>query len=155
MIDLVMWMLKSKPLYVQAFGNNLATKKTTFSKKSFALYVFQFPNNVLVKVTSNAGSIYEHFHELKIFEKNRTLIHSFSGSYLFEKKKKLTFFNKIKNKYPDKVNRKKLIQNFIDSLLNKKTKEIISFKEQIDLMMVCFASDKSLISGKKIKISYL
>ena len=155
MIDLVMWMLKSKPLYVQAFGNNLATKKTAFSKKSFALYVFQFPNNVLVKVTSNAGSIYEHFHELKIFEKNKTLIHSFSGSYLFEKKNKETFFNKIKNNYPDKENRKKLIQNFIDSLLNKKTKEIISFKEQIDLMMVCFASDKSLMSGKKIKISYL
>ena len=155
MIDLVMWILKSKPLYVQAFGNNLATKKTAFSKKSFALYVFQFPNNVLVKVTSNAASTYEHFHELKIFEKNRTLIHSYSGSYLFEKKNKETFFNKIKNNYPDKENRKKLIQNFIDSLLNNKTKEIVSFKEQVDLMTVCFASDKSLRSGKKIKISYL
>ena len=74
MIDLVMWMLKSKPLYVQAFGNNLATRSTVFSKKSFAIYIFQFPNNVLVKVTSNAGSIYEHFHELKIFEKNKSLI---------------------------------------------------------------------------------
>ena len=71
MIDLVMWMLKSKPIYVQAFGNNLATRGTAFSKKSFAIYIFQFPNNVLVKVTSNAGSIYEHFHELKIFEKKK------------------------------------------------------------------------------------
>lgn len=155
MIDLVMWMLKSKPLYVQAFGNNLATKKTAFLKKSFALYVFKFPNNVLVKVTANAASTYEHFHELKIFEKNRTLIHSYSGSYLFKKKNKETFFNKINNNYPDKVSRKKLIQNFIDSLLSNKKKEIISFKEQIDLMTVCFAADKSLISGKKIKISYL
>jgi len=48
-----------------------------------------------------------------------------------------------------------LIQNFIDSLLNNKTKEIVSFKEQVDLMTVCFASDKSLRLGKKIKISYL
>lgn len=154
-IDLVMWLLKSKPIYVQAFGNNLATKKTVFSKKSFALYVYQFPNNVLVKITSNAASTYEHFHELKIFEKNRTLIHSYSGSYFFKKKNKETIFNKINNNYPDKKNRKKLIQNFIDLLLNKNRKSIISFKEQVDLMKVCFASDESLRSGKKIKISYI
>lgn len=155
MIDLIMWMLKSKPIYVQSFGNNLATKRTVFSKKSFILYVFQFPNNVLAKVTSNAASTYQHFHELKIFEKNRTLVHSYLGSYFFKKKNKKTFFNTINSNYPDKENRKKLIQNFIDSLLGDKTNEIISFKEQIDLMTVCFAADKSLLTGKKIAISYL
>ena len=154
MIDLVMWMLKSKPIYVQAFGNNLATRSTVFSKKSFAIYIFQFPNNVLVKVTSNAGSIYEHFHELKIFEKKKSLIHSYLGTYSFKKKNKETIFNRINTNYPDKKNRKKLIQSFIDSLLDKKNNEIINLKDQIDLMTVCFASDRSLELGKKIKIRY-
>ena len=115
MIDLVMWMLKSKPIYVQAFGNNLATRGTAFSKKSFAIYLFQFPNNVIVKVTSNAGSIYEHFHELKIFEKKKSLIHSYLGTYSFKKKNKETVFSRIFKSLSDKKNRKKLIQSFIDS----------------------------------------
>ena len=107
-----------------------------------------------MKVTSNAGSIYEHFHELKIFEKKKSLIHSYLGTYSFKKKNKETVFNRINNNYPDKKNRKKLIQSFIDSLLDKKNNEIINLKDQIDLMTVCFASDRALELGKKIKIRY-
>ena len=154
MIDLVIWILKSKPVYVQALGNNLVTRGTVFSKKSFAIYLFQFPNNVIVKVTSNAASTYDHFHELKIFEKNKSLIHSYSETFSFRKKNNKTFFSRIKNEYPDKKNRKKLIQSFVDILLDKKNNEIISLKEQIDLMTVCFAADKALETGKKIKSRY-
>ena len=59
------------------------------------------------------------------------------------------------HEYPDKKNRKKLIQNFIDVLISKKIKPIVTLKEQFDLMSVCFASDKSLKFKKKIKKKYL
>ena len=54
-----------------------------------------------------------------------------------------------------KKNRKKLIQNFIDTIKIKNTKPLISLKEQIDLMTICFAVDKSVKLNKKIKIDYL
>jgi len=60
----------------------------------------------------------------------------------------------ILGNYPDKSNRKKLIQNFLDNILNKKTKLILSNKEQLDLMNVCFFADESLKKRKKIKIKY-
>jgi predicted dehydrogenase len=154
MIDLVMWLLKSKPISVQSFGNNLGTKKIVFKKKSFALFIFEFPNNLIVKITANAASIYNHFHELKIFTNNETITHCFAGTHHFIKKKNKIIHNKINAEYPDKKNRKKLIQNFIDNLLNKNIKPIISFKEQLDLMNVCFAADKSIQTKKKIKINY-
>ncbi len=69
--------------------------------------------------------------------------------------KKKTKQKKIFSKYPDKVNRKKLIRNFLDHLNNKKIKPIITLKEQINLMTVCFSADKSMKSGKEIKINYL
>ena len=53
------------------------------------------------------------------------------------------------------LGRKLLIQNFIDTLQNKKIKPIVTLKEQIDLMSVCFAAEKSLKSKKKVKIKYL
>ena len=154
-IDLVMWFTKKRPISVSSFSNNLATKGTNFKKESFIVYVFEFPGNVIVKVSANAAGVYNHFHEVKIFEKNKTLVHNYLGSYTFVKKNKKTLFNELNYEYPDKKNRKKLIQNFIDVLLDKKIKPVITLKEQFDLMSVCFASDMSLNLNKKIKIKYL
>ena len=137
------------------YSNNLATKGTNFKKESFIVYIFEFPGNVIVKISANAAGVYNHFHEVKIFGKNKTLVHNYLGSYVFTKKNKKTVFNELNYEYPDKKNRKKLIQNFIDVLIDNKTKPAITLKEQFDLMSVCFASDRSLKLKKKIKIKYL
>ena len=57
--------------------------------------------------------------------------------------------------YYNKSNRKKLIQVFLDNLMKKDNKKIITHKEQIDLMSVCFSAEKSIRLSKKIKIKYL
>ena len=154
MIDLVMWILNKKPLYVTSYSNNIVTKKTNFKKQSFLIYIFEFSKNIIVKITANAAGIYNHFHEVKIFEKNKTLVNSYLGSYMFEKKGIKTHFKKLKYQYPDKINRKKIIQNFIDILIDKRSNSIISFKDQYNLMKVCFAADNSMILKRKIKIRY-
>ena len=154
MIDLIMWLLNKKPLYVTSYSNNIVTKKTNFKKKSFLIYIFEFSKNVIVKITANAAGIYNHFHEVKIFEKNKTLINNFLGSYMFKKKGIKTYFKQLNYEYPDKKNRKKIIQYFIDILIDKKNNSIISFKDQYNLMKVCFAADRSMNLKKKIKIKY-
>lgn len=154
MIDLVMWLINKKPLYVQSFGNKNITKKTNFKKQSFIVYIFEFPKNVIVKISANAVGIYEHFHELKIFEKEKTLVNNFLGSYIFKHDKSKINFKKLNYEYPDKKNRKKIIQNFIDILIDRKRNSIMSFEEQYNLMKVCFAADRSLNLKKKIKIKY-
>ena len=141
-----------KPISVISYGNDIATKKTKFKKKSFVINLFKFPGNVLVKITSNLAGNYKHFHELKVFEKDQTIIHNLSDSFILNKKK-----NKIKLKghYPDKSNRKKLIQNFIDRIIDTSISPILTLKEQVDLMTICFYADESLKSNKEIKIKYL
>ena len=51
-------------------------------------------------------------------------------------------------------NRKILIRSFIDFILKGK-KPLMDFKEQFDLMNVCFALEKSLKTNKKVKVRYL
>jgi predicted dehydrogenase len=155
MIDLVMWILNSRPKYVSAFANDIVTKNTVFKKNSFVLILLEFPNKILVKISANAAGVYKHFHEIKVFEKNKTFSHTYSNTFNFEMKKKKTIFNKISSNYPAKKNRKNLIHNFVDSLREKKNKQIITLKEQMDVMSVCFASEKSLKLKKKIKVKYL
>ena len=88
--------------------------------------------------------------EVKIFSDDHTLVNSPLGAYMIKKDK----FIKISASYPDKQNRKKLIHNFIETLTKKNIKPIITIKEQIDLMTICFAVDKSAKLNKKIKINY-
>ena len=109
------------------------------------------PPKIIVKITANGAAIFDHFHELKIFSDNQTLVNSKLGSYIVKKGKT----KKILANYPDKQNRKKLIRNFIETLIKKNIKPIISVKEQVDLMSICFAVDKSVKLNKKIKINYL
>jgi predicted dehydrogenase len=153
-IDLVMWMLNSRPISVSVYGSKKATLNTSFKKENFLIYIFEFPQNIIVKITANAAGVYEHFHKLKIFEKNKTIDHNLNTSQLFLSTKNKISKKIIKGHYPDKVNRKKLIQNFLDHILNKKTKLLITNKEQMDLMSVCFFADKSLRLNKKLKIKY-
>ena len=151
MIDLVMWILELKPLKVSTFANDKPTKNTNFKKNSLAVIILEFPNNILVKISANAAADHDHLHEVKIFSKNQTLVNNNFGSYISKNGK--TY--KIKSNYPDKKNRKKLIQNFIDCLVKKNDKLVIDHQEQFNLMSICFAAEKSMLLNKKIKIKYL
>jgi predicted dehydrogenase len=150
MIDLIVWLTGLKPKTVYALGNNKATKGTKFKKNSFVVMIFEFPMNILVKITANGAAVHNHFHEIKIFSKDNTIINSEFGSYIFKKKK----FLKINSSYPDKTGRKKLIRNFLDILNKKNTKPIISLREQLNLMSICLSAERSIKLNKKIKINY-
>lgn len=155
LIDLIMWLTNKKPINVIAYGNNIATKSTKFTKKSYCLLIFEFPGNVMVKISANTGAIYDHIHDIKIFQKNRTLVNSKLGAYEIYKTKKGNFYNRIPGLYPDKFKRKLFIRNFVDHLINKKKKLLLTQKELFNVMTVCFAAEKSLNLKKKIKIKYI
>ena len=60
--------------------------------------MFEYPKNIMVKITANGAAIFDHFHEIKIFSDNLTMVNSRLGSYIIKKGK----FDKIKSNYPDK-----------------------------------------------------
>lgn len=149
-LDLVNWLLEARPIYTYTLGSSKITKNSKFKKNSFVVTLLEYPNNIIVKLTANAVASYEHFHELKIFTENKTYQNLLHGKFQITKGN----IKEIKNKYPDKSNRKKLIRNFIDCICNPKLKPLISKKEQFDLMKICFAIDKSIKIKKKIFIRY-
>lgn len=155
-IDLAMWFVGRRPLSIRSYGNNIATKNSKFKKKSFIIYILKFSENLITKITANASGIYNHFHELKIFLNNKTIINNNSEKVIYKNKKNHKISKTIMNElYPDKLNRKKLIRNLLDQIYNKKTKPLISRKEQFDLMSVCFAAEKSLKKNTEVNIKYL
>ena len=118
--DLILWITGKKPVYVSTFGNSIASKNTVFKKESFLIYILEFKNNLVAKVTANLACSYNHFHEIKIFGKQNTLVHSLPSTYKFISRKNVNIFKKIKTNYPENHNKKKLIQDFIQKLNKKK-----------------------------------
>jgi len=113
--------------------------------------LLKFSNNLIVKITANASSIYPHFHELKIFSKNSTIIHNLQGSYEIKKNKKI---KKLFSKYPDKKNRLNIIHSFVDNLKNRYIRSIVNKKDIMNSMSISLAAEKSMKIGKEVKIKY-
>ena len=154
MIDLMMWFFKKKPIKVSAFGNSIGINKNKFDKEGFITLNFHFNNNAIVKLNANATGIYPHFHEIKIFEKKKTIVHNLMNSFILKKKNQIISKKNYSGGYPDKQNRKKIIQQFIKDI-KKNNEETISIEHQLDLMCVCFSALKALQTQKIQKIKYL
>jgi len=154
MIDLVGWLLNKKPSEIIAIGSkNRYLKK--FKKVSNCIMLVKYDKNISVKISVVATSPYKHFHELKIYSNNYSIIHNIDKSKImngFEKK------NRVRNltvSYPQKKNRGILINDFIGSLLSKNKKHMINQNEVINSMSVALAAEKSLKNFKKVKVRYL
>ena len=57
MIDLVMWLLGSRPISVTTFANKKSTRNSKFKKNSLFVMLFEFPSNILVKITANGAVV--------------------------------------------------------------------------------------------------
>ena len=153
MIDIVNWLIDELPVSIFTKGNKIATKKSKFKKFSFLTHLLQYKNGLIVKISANAGAIHPHFHNIKIFEKNKTFISNLNNQLLISKSKNKLKIKRLNLSYPDKKNRKKLIQFFVNSL--KKNKAISPpFNYLCNLMQICFSADQSLKNKKEIKIKY-
>ena len=69
--------------------------------------------------------------------------------YIISKKGKNSL---LKIKYPYKDQRKKLIKSFVNSLMDSKTKPLMTMEESLFLTKVCLAAIESEKKLKKIKI---
>tara|TARA_B100001057_G_scaffold500460_1_gene615660 strand:+ start:1418 stop:2416 length:999 start_codon:yes stop_codon:yes gene_type:complete len=155
MIDLIVWMLEKKPESIYVKANKILTKNTNFKKESFVVILLKFKNGVIAKITANSTDNYNHFHELKIFEKKKTMISNILGKKKLNKINGKTQLSNLKGKYPDKSNRYILLSNYIKYLINNNSKKKnLIMRENFDLMNICFSGIQSLNTNKEIKINY-
>ena len=154
MIDLVIWMLDSKPISVYALGNKIGSKNTKLTFNSFAVILLKFSNDLIVKITGNGPCVHPHFHGVRIFGSKQTMIHNFSESYFFDRYKSRINKNDLITKNSQNTNKDKVITNFIDSILNPEMSPIVKQKDIYDVMSICFAAEKSTFTKQMVKINY-
>ena len=97
LIDLILFLLDKKIKKVRAVGNKIVTgKKSTFYDFVSAELILE--NNAILKINSNFGCVYPHFHKLNIYGSKKTFENHANYEKIFLKRNK-NIFKKIKSKY--------------------------------------------------------
>jgi predicted dehydrogenase len=154
MIDLVMWLLGSRPVTVQAEGNDIPNKNTNLKFNSFAVVILKFENGVIAKLTGNGGCVHPHFHSLKIFGTKQTAISNLTEAYYLHTDEINSEPVPITEPYPEKEVREKVIHSFVDSIIDPTIIPIVPLQDVYDVMSVCFAAEEAMNTGKSITIKY-
>ncbi len=155
MIDLVMWLLGTRPVSVQAIGNDIFNKNTKLKFNSFAVILIKFENGVIAKITGNGGCVHPHYHGLKVFGTKRTAIHNLDGSAYLTSSELDSEPIPIDDPYPEKEARQKIIHSFVDSILDHTIAPIVTDNDVYDVMSVCFAAEEAMNTGNTVEVNYL
>jgi len=155
MIDLVMWLLDSKPISVQAMGNDIANQGTKLQFNSFAVVLLNFENGTIAKITGNGCCVHPHFHGMKIFGTKQTAIHNRNGAFYLNTSEPGSKSIPISEPYPEKDARQKIIHSFVDSIQDTTIAPLVTSKDVYDIMSVCFAAEEAMNTGKSVNIEYL
>ncbi len=150
MIDLVLYLIKKKPIYVKSVGNKFNIGKKIINSENFIGIDLIFQNELIVRINTHGICNHPHFHNLKIFSKDYTYSSDINGFFKISNKTKKA----IKKDYPFKSNRNLIIDSFISKILKKKNNYFVSFSEINILMNICFSAIESLKKKKLIKINY-
>ena len=148
LIDLILFMNKySGVKHVFSLGNKISTLNSRFKFNDIVTTIIKFKNNVTAKITSNFSCVMAHNHVFEIYGTKKTIKYGFN--------KIEEYFSRDKNKKSKKINFKysnleksKILDSFILSLINKKYKPIISSNEIKALMDTCFKIEDNLNKKK-------
>ena len=158
MVDLVMWLLKKRPIEVSGMGNAIATQSTDLQQNSFAVLLLRFEDDCICKISANGGCIYPHFHALKVFGTEKTTVHDLDyGLQASELGNSAGVqIDRVTDGYPEKKRRAMILNSFIDSIVSVlSTRAIVQTQEVLDVMSVCLAAEEAIRSKKTVRIQYL
>jgi len=155
MVDLIVWMLGEKPVEVVAYSNNIATRGSSFEPNSFAVMLLQFQNGCVAKVTGNGVCVHPHFHGLKLYGTEKTVVHDLRGGMLINSANDtLDNISELTGAYPAREFRAEILISFIDTILGNRDQPIVREQEIFDVMNICLSAEESSKSRERKIIEY-
>lgn len=167
LVDLILWLVKSKVKYVFAMGNKIQTKESKFKYNDLVSALLYFENDMIACVNSNFGSVTPHFHQFEVYGTKLSFISSHDHYEYYDSRdsknynqndivilnKQTSNITPTKYAMSEKINKGFYLYNFIDSILNG-NEPMVKQKEIFDSIAVCFAIEKSQELNEKVEVEY-
>ncbi|OIQ50066.1 putative oxidoreductase YvaA [Pseudodesulfovibrio hydrargyri] len=153
MIDLVMWLIETRPVSVSAHANGLVTGKQGGRFPDFASLSLIFANGMIARIGAYGGCVHPHFHRLRVFGEKKTFTHDPTGSYWLDSCEPGTAGIEAEGAYPGREFRPRALHSFVDEVLYARP-ALVRQGEVFDVMAVCFAAEQSVREGGPVAVTY-
>lgn len=152
-IDLLLWLTGDQVVEVTAYGNNLASRGTSFRYNDLVVSILKFQSGMVGKVAVNFGCVSPHFHALNIYGTKATFVNSAEDGTLIESRdpaqsgRKIMATSRAEHKGA-------LIYSFVDSILNRSQAKVTP-EDIFRTMSVCFAIEKATHQSGSVVVKYI
>ena len=155
MIDLVVWITGRLPVEVAGYGNNIATKDSGFRFHDHASIQMKLDDGAVVRVAASGGIVHPHFHRVSVFGTRQTFEHDLAGAMLYQTDGSRVSSRLVRRDYPGREFRGQVISSFVDSILDPRTRPLVTEKDVFTTMAICFAAEEAVQGGYPVTVEYL
>ena len=152
-IDLAIFLKKQRLKSVFATGNKIITKNSKFKYYDLVSSLLKFDDDTILSVSANFGCVMPHHHRFSVYGSKKTFIQNYKDIRILKSRSENKKIEKVKYKYTN-LQKTKILSSFVNQLIHKNKKSIVTKKEVLDSTAVCLAINSSLKSKKWEKIIY-
>ena len=149
-IDLLLWMTGDEVEEVSAYGNQIASRGTSFRFNDMVAALLKLKSGAIAKITANFGCRRPHYHAVEVFGTKKAFVNRPGSAEIFESTEKGSAPAEMATPYYD-YQKPDLICSYVDSLLGK-GEPIVSADDVFRTMAVCFAIEESVAKGRPVKV---
>lgn len=155
MVDLVLWITGMTPVSVRALGSRIAVADSPQRHNDFAVMLLSFANQMTAKIAAHGGCVHPHFHTLRVFGTQATLLHETSGTHWLDSADPSQPPRPEHADYPAKQHRSQALVSFVEALLDANRRPLIPQEDVFQVMSVCLAAEHAATTGRTVDIDYL
>ena len=152
-VDLLLWLTGDQVIEVAAYGNNIASRGTSFRFNDMVVCILKFRSGMVGKMAANFGCVFPHFHALSVYGTKATFVNGLDHGRLFETGQAVEGGKMITAAYPG-AQKGDLIYSFIESILHDTPAEV-STEDVFKTMSVCLAVEKATHQPGSVAVQYI
>ena len=155
MVDLLLWLMDSKPVEVTGFGNSISSKMagSTFLGNDLAVSLMHFNDGSIAKVAANFGCIFPHFHRLIVYGTKASFENGLPSALRYVSRDPAVPPELVTDAYPG-MGKGDLIPSFVDAVMGR-GKAAVDEQDVFAALSVCFAIDRSIATGQRQVVEYI
>lgn len=159
MIDLMLWLTGQRPLSVQAVGNRICARNTSFWYDDFSAATMMFASGMVGRITANFGCVHRHQHVVRIFGTRKTFILDDAGPRLMTARDPVEPGLAVAPVEPLKlatkpVHKGTLIPAFVEAIVENKPSRTADLDATLDAIAIAAACDEAVSTSSAVQIRY-
>jgi len=153
MVDLLLWLTGRDVVEVQAYGNRIATRDSTFGNADMVVAILKFDDGMIGKVACNGGCVHPHFHGLNLYGTKASFLNDLQTARFYTARETDQEPAKITSAYPGAA-KGDLLADFVDGILAGRQPEV-SVDDVFKSLSVCFAIERAVRDGGAVPVDPL